>query len=251
MLSDAAARDAYDSQRSAALKRQEERRAMDAKKRAMVDDLEARERGDDKRQRTDRPTMSEAERRRLLEAGKRRMEERQRLMREAEQRERQREEASRESQQSSKPPDDTPDDVESKMDIDHEPPASNGDGDGYDDRIADLERRLRKAKERKAARKDDKKRKPARKGGDNQEAQAQATPLPDISQERKADEKKGAVPSTKPFSFSPAAAGNGASTGRVKGDFSSTMARLRAAQAEKEARKKAEETAIATDSINS
>ncbi|KAG4217499.1 hypothetical protein PC116_g34020, partial [Phytophthora cactorum] len=66
ILSDAPAREVYDSQRSAAILREEQRRAMDAKKRAMVEDLEARERGAVKRPRGDGdgPTMSEAERRR-------------------------------------------------------------------------------------------------------------------------------------------------------------------------------------------
>ncbi|KAI1781409.1 DnaJ-domain-containing protein [Hypoxylon cercidicola] len=253
VLSDAAARDVYDSQRSAALVREEKRRAMDAKKRAMVEDLEARERGGGaKRPRGEGrgPVMAEAERRRLAEAGKRRMEERQRLMREAEARERQREKENekqadeKESRQKAKPssPEDrrrTPDipsAADSKMDIDPEPPARNS--DGYDDQVADLERRLREARERKAAKKE---KKAARKGGDKQGVH-EATPAPAISEELKADDKKETTTtsSTKSFSFSPAAG-----KPRAKGDFSSTMARLRAAQAEKEARKRAEEAAAA------
>ncbi|KAI1765104.1 DnaJ-domain-containing protein [Hypoxylon sp. FL1150] len=242
VLSDAAARDVYDSQRSAALVREEQRRAMDAKKRAMIEDLEARERGEVKRPRTNGSTMGEAERKQLLEAGKRRMAERQRLMREAEERERQREkerEAEEENQKKkAKPP---PSPTEPEMDLDPEPPTTNG--DDYDDRIADLERRLKAARERKAARKAAKKeKKVARKGGDKQDAQDAPTPAPAVPEELKADEQKETTAPAKTFSFAPR------TEPRVKGDFSSTMARLRAAQAEKEARKRAEEAAAATTS---
>ncbi|KAF3059956.1 Pre-mRNA-splicing factor cwf23 [Daldinia childiae] len=269
VLSDAPARDVYDSQRSAALLREQQRRAMDSKRRAMVEDLEARERGAIKRPRGegDGPTMSEAERRRLVEAGKRRLEERQRLMREAEERERQREkeqvvQESKENLKRSKPPNsdeqrgrrktpDTSSTVESKMDIDPEPPAKNG--DGYDDQIADLERRLEGARQRKAAKKE---KKAGWKNGDEKLKTHENTPIPNASQGPQADEKKGTSTSgtANTFSFS---ASTGTSTSpngnattsskpRAKGDFASTMARLRAAQAEKEARKKAEEASAAS-----
>ncbi|KAI8962431.1 hypothetical protein F5Y11DRAFT_194289 [Daldinia sp. FL1419] len=258
ILSDAPAREVYDSQRSAALLREQQRRAMDAKRRAMIDDLEARERGAIKRPRGegDAPTMSEAERKRLVEAGKRRMEERQRLMREAEEREKQREkeqvaQASKESQQDAKSlnPEKqetrrkTPDasnTAESKMDIDPEPPSKNG--DGYDDQIADLERRLEEARQRKAARKEKKAGRKNGTHGDEKHKTHETIPTSDIPQEPQADEKKGPSSSgtAKAFSFS-APTDN---KPRAKGDFSSTMARLRAAQAEKEARKKAEEANI-------
>ncbi|KAI2777725.1 hypothetical protein F4815DRAFT_284242 [Daldinia loculata] len=268
VLSDAPAREVYDSQRSAALLREQQRRAMDSKRRAMVEDLEARERGAIKRPRGegDGPTMSEAERRRLVEAGKRRLEERQRLMREAEERERQREkeqavQASKENQKKAQPRNpeeqggrrkapDTSSAAESKMDIDPEPPAKNG--DGYDDQIADLERRLEEARQRKAAKKE---KKTGRKNGDEKHKTHETTPTPDASRGPQADEKKGTFTSgtAKTFSFS-ASTGTSASTNgntttsskpRAKGDFASTMARLRAAQAEKEARKKVEEAAAA------
>ncbi|OTA89565.1 hypothetical protein M434DRAFT_398517 [Hypoxylon sp. CO27-5] len=278
VLSDAAAREVYDSQRSAALLREQQRRAMDAKRRAMVEDLEARERGAVKRPRGagEGPTMSEAEKRRLAEAGKRRVEERQRLMREAEERERQRErerereQASKESQQRSEPLKsgeqgdhrrtlDAAGAPESRMDIDPEPPS--GSGDGYDDQIAELERRLRETRERKAAKKEKK----ARKNGvhsDDKSGTHQTTPTADAPEESKADERKGSTSSTseaaKPFSFHPATApssNSGSATAgskpRAKGDFSSTMARLRAAQAEKEARKKAEDAAAAAATTSS
>ncbi|OTB13786.1 hypothetical protein K445DRAFT_319673 [Daldinia sp. EC12] len=273
ILSDAPAREVYDSQRSAAILREEQRRAMDAKKRAMVEDLEARERGAVKRPRGegDGPTMSEAERRRLVEAGKRRLEERQRLMREAEEREKQRErelkaQASKEDQEKAQPEEQsgrrkTPDatsTTDSKMDIDPEPPAKNT--DGYDDQIADLERRLQEARQRKAAKKE---KKAGRKNGDEKpKAQETTIPTPDTSQEPEADKKKDTSSSraSKTFSFS-ASTGTSSSTDgnaatgndkpRAKGDFSSTMARLRAAQAEKEARKKAEEAAVASAAAGS
>ncbi|KAI0881852.1 DnaJ-domain-containing protein [Annulohypoxylon maeteangense] len=267
VLSDAAAREIYDSQRSAAQLREQQRHAMDAKRRAMVEDLEARERGAIKRPRDDRSgaTMSEAERRRLAEAGKRRLEERQRLMREAEARERQRdlererEQPRKEDQQKPEPSSRrrTPDAssvAESKIDIDPEPSAQNV--DGYDDQIADIERKIREARLRKAAKKDKKAtRKNDVPGGDKLEAH-QAKPTPDIPEELKADEKKepsiSSTRATKSFSFAPTtnASNNGNATTdnkpRAKGDFSSTMARLRAAQAEKEARKKAEEASTTT-----
>ncbi|KAI1808692.1 hypothetical protein F4811DRAFT_500395 [Daldinia bambusicola] len=271
VLSDAPAREVYDSQRSAALLREEQRRAMDAKRRAMVEDLEARERGAVKRPRGegDGPTMSEAERRRLVEAGKRRLEERQRLMREAEEREKQREREQKaqesknaqEKTQASNPEEQsgrriTPDattTTESKMDIDPEPPVKNA--DGYDNQIADLERRIQEARQRKAAKKE---KKAGRKDGDEKPNKTYETTTPDISQESQADEKKDTSSSgaAKTFSFSAStgtstsANGNTATSNkpRAKGDFSSTMARLRAAQAEKEARKKAEEAAAASAS---
>ncbi|KAI1654457.1 hypothetical protein F4813DRAFT_209645 [Daldinia decipiens] len=260
VLSDAPAREVYDSQRSAALLREQQRRAMDSKRRAMVEDLEARERGAIKRPRgeDDGPTMSEAERRRLVEAGKRRLEERQRLMREAEERERQREkeqmvQESKENQKKAQPPNpeerggrrktpDTSSAAESRMDIDPEPPAKNG--GGYDDQIADLERRLEEARQRKAAKKE---KKTGRKNGDEKHKTHETIPTPEASRGPQADEKKGTSTSgtAKTFSFSTSASTNGntSTSGkpRAKGDFASTMARLRAAQAEKEAQKKAEE----------
>ncbi|KAI0181102.1 DnaJ-domain-containing protein [Hypoxylon sp. FL1284] len=267
VLSDAAARAVYDAQRSAAQARAEQRRAMDAKRRAMVDDLEARERGAGKRPRDDArgPAMTEIERRRLAEAGRRRLEERQRLMREAEERERRRKQDMADEQPKPKQPSteepearsstsDVPSAADSKMDIDTEPTATNG--DGYDEQIADIQQRLREARERKAARRE---KKAARRAGDKHGAH-EAIPAPAVPEELKKVDEKTKEPtssSTKSFSFSPATS---SSKPRAKGDFSSTMARLRAAQAEKEARKKAEEeeaagvpaaTTTATDAVGS
>ncbi|RYP69369.1 hypothetical protein DL770_008252 [Monosporascus sp. CRB-9-2] len=257
VLSDADAREAYDSARSAALLREAQRQAMDAKRRQMIEDLEARERGvkrprdDDEARRKN--AMSEEEKQRLFAAGRRRMEERQRQMREAEERERQREleKQERALQQGHRPKLDAVDGEEgTTSDV---PAAEALGGDGYDEKIADLERRLQESRARKAAKK-------ARKSGVVPEPpppgaagtmeEAQETPIQDPGvTELKADHKKGTPPPSKVFSFSaPRSTSSAAAvTGppRVKGDFSSTMARLRAAQAEKEARNKAKQQAAA------
>ncbi|RYP14409.1 hypothetical protein DL765_006398 [Monosporascus sp. GIB2] len=260
VLSDADARGAYDSARSAALLRKAQRQAMDAKRRQMIEDLEARERGV-KRSRDDeearrKNAMSEEEKQRLVAAGRRRMEERQRQMREAEERERQRElekqeRAQQQQQQGHRPKHDGVDGEEvTPPDV---PAAEALDGDEYDEKIADLERRLQESRARKAAKK-------ARKSGVVLEPptpraagtmeEAQETPIQDSGvTELKADDKKDTPPPSKAFSFSAprSASSEAAATGapRVKGDFSSTMARLRAAQAEKEARKRAKQEAAA------
>ncbi|KAI1074511.1 DnaJ-domain-containing protein [Whalleya microplaca] len=258
VLMDKAARELYDNMRSAALLREQQRRAMDAKRRQMVEDLEARERGV-KRPRTGtdqaKNAMSDADRRRLAEAGRRRMEERQRQMREAEEKERDRERdrADKEHQET----DSATREADSKRahnahgagpEMDTEGDTAMNQGDGYDDQIAALERRLEEARQRKAAKK-------ARKSGVVPEAsstgdahntlEAQATPIknPGIS-ELKADTKKG-TPKSFSFSTPPKPSTSASGAPRATGDFSSTMARLRAAQAEKEARKKAEEAATA------
>ncbi|RYO79015.1 hypothetical protein DL766_004564 [Monosporascus sp. MC13-8B] len=266
VLSDADARGAYDSARSAALLREAQRQAMDAKRRQMIEDLEARERGvkrprdDDEARRKN--AISEEEKQRLVAAGRRRMEERQRQMREAEERERQRElgkqegGAQQQPQQGHRPKYDA---VDGEEDNTPDLPAAEAlGGDEYDEKIADLERRLQESRARKAAKK-------ARKSGVVPEPptpraagtmeEAQETPIHDPGvTELKADDKKGIPPPSKAFSFSAprSTSSEAAATGppRVKGDFSSTMARLRAAQAEKEARKKAKQEAAAAGSAS-
>ena len=270
VLSDAEARAAYDSARSAALLREAQRHAMDAKRRTMIEDLEARERGakrprhgDGDRVSGNNNAMPEEEKQRLIAAGRRRREERERQMREAEERDRLRElERQRQT-------------TEPKQSPPHRPPpeynptttdgrgatptpdmpmfdAAGGDeeGDDYDARIANIERRLQERQARRAARKEAKKNKKAqgdgRRGG---EVEAQAIPPttqdPRIT-ESKADDQKASPPvsvsSESGLRPSPAM---GTRPPRVPGDFSSTMARLRAAQAAKEAKKKAEQEAAA------
>ncbi|KAI0127947.1 hypothetical protein BJ170DRAFT_627766 [Xylariales sp. AK1849] len=212
VLLDVVAREAYGSLRSAALIRDQERQAMDAKRRAMIDDLEARERGDTPKRKRDegKNTMSEVEIRRARESGRNKIAERQREMREAEERMRKAEGLRKEQGQ--------PQQQQQMESIGQE-------SDDDDPEIAAVKRRLREVQERKAAKK-------ARKSGfkpPSAEAQkkiftfsAPSTTTPP------------SVPSTKP---------------RGKTDWASTMARLKAAQAEKE-RKKAEaagtEAAVAT-----
>ncbi|KAK7753449.1 hypothetical protein SLS62_004524 [Diatrype stigma] len=191
VLSDPDARGAYDGARAAALQRAAERYAMDAKRRRMIEDLEARERGV-KRPRDDdsspkKDAMSEEERRRLINAGNRRMEERKRLMREAEERERLRELEKQQQQQQQKGREKEEEEKERvSQQQTHQPPSperprpeaggaggsgerpttqpdvtmsdapgANGagaqNGDGYDAKIADLEQRLKEARGRKAS----------------------------------------------------------------------------------------------------
>ncbi|RYP44711.1 hypothetical protein DL768_008862 [Monosporascus sp. mg162] len=258
VLSDADAREAYDSARSAALLREVQRQAMDAKRRQMIEDLEARERGvkrprdDDEARRKN--AMSEEEKQRLVAAGRRRMEERQRQMREAEERERQRElekQKERALQQGHRQKHDA---VDGEEDTTPDVPAAEAlAGDEYDEKIADLERRLQESRARKAAKKARKsgvvpEPPPSRAAETTEEAQETSIQNPGVT-ELKADHKKGTPPPSKAFSFSAprSTSSVAAVTGppRVKGDFSSTMARLRAAQAEKEARKKAKQEAAA------
>ncbi|KAK8022044.1 hypothetical protein PG993_012811 [Apiospora rasikravindrae] len=149
ILSDPATREAYNSARSAILVREQQRAAMDAKKRAMIEDLEARENGTAvKRKRDDgKVAETEAEKQAAMERGRKRREERQRLMREAEERERLRNPTIVQEQKAPAPPQPPQGDSgESK------PTSSEPDGQ-YDSRIADIEKRLEEVRQRKAAKK--------------------------------------------------------------------------------------------------
>ena len=142
---------------------------------------------------------------------------------------------------------------------------NNQDGDEYDARIADIERRLQERQAKKAARKEAKKNKNAQGGRRGDEKAAQDTPSPTTQPpgitESKADHQKAPSPASasapsesKPKPSSTAAAGVAAGRShppRVPGDFSSTMARLRAAQAAKDAKRKAEQEAAAASGANS
>ena len=304
VLSDAEARTAYDSARSAALLREAQRHAMDAKRRAMIEDLEARERGIKRpRHHGDAPgrnenAMSEEEKQRLIAAGRRRREERERLMREAEERDRLREkEKEKEKKQTEQeqsahrrpppPPERDSSSTTSKggttfNPLDTDTPMAdavgggskddnNQDGDEYDARIADIERRLQERQAKKAARKEAKKNKNAQGGRRGDEKAAQDTPSPTTQPpgitESKADHQKAPSPASasaptpapsksepKPSSTAAAAAAAvaaGPRPPRAPGDFSSTMARLRAAQAAKDAKRKAEQEAAAASGANS
>ncbi|KAI3336596.1 hypothetical protein HD806DRAFT_10967 [Xylariaceae sp. AK1471] len=259
VLSSAEARSAYDSARAAALQTQKARAALDAKKREMIEDLEARERGVKRKAgetngNGGRHMMTEAEKRVLMEKGREHLEKRRKLKEEAEARERERqrtrmedeaasasaerEREEAERQQSSQQPDFDripipTDNGRTAEDIDMYPPPPT---DEYDERIADLERRLRERKAEKAARK-------AQKKNNNQKDHKNEGVLPLASEDRKSPPIPAAslpqsvstqLPTTTTTSSKPA----------PPGDFSSTMAKLRAAQREKE-RKKAEAAAAA------
>jgi DnaJ family protein C protein 17 len=127
-------------------------------------------------------------------------------------------------------------------------------GDEYDDRIAELEKRLKEKQERKAARKTDKR---SRKSDISSLSSRRSPPAagdtptkpppPNPADESKADGEK-APPESRSFSFRPYAASAPSSPATTKTgsgslpQFATTMARLKAAQArrEEEKRKRAE-----------
>ncbi|KAH7038122.1 uncharacterized protein B0I36DRAFT_359721 [Microdochium trichocladiopsis] len=238
VLSDPAAREAYDTQRSANLIREQAKMAMDDRRRRMVEDLEAREKagamaaaagaaGQQTGAGDASNTMSEQERKKTAEAGRKRVEERQRLMREAEERERQR--------------------AAEKEEADLK-------------READLERRIGEIQARKAA-KEAARRQQAEGGSEGAEAGMAEKVVPD------GDVDMADRPAPPPTTTTTASAKSGAESRqqetrphvleaqqkaeklaaeaaaipRVRGDFSHTYARLKAAQAVKEARQLARE----------
>ncbi|KAI1847969.1 hypothetical protein JX266_006082 [Neoarthrinium moseri] len=247
VLMDTAAKAAYDSARSAKLIQEEKKRSMTAKRQADIADLEARERGEDpKRMRTpQKEGLSQAEYQSMLQKGNRIMEERKRLMREAEERERL-------AQAQKQPPPPTAaaaaaaaatttgtkvgSEAGTKADAGQIPPKSTADDDPE---IAALERKLEELRQKKAAKKAQK---AARKGGRTSPSHGpQSISNPNISGPQADDQKKvfsfaAPAPSATPTSNGAAPAPAG------KTDWASTMARLRAAQVEKE-RRKAEEAA--------
>lgn len=219
VLADPPAREEYDAQRSADLIREQARMAMDDKKRRMVEDLEAREKAGRDAQRQGGETaadggenaMSEAERRKTAEAGRRRVEERQRLMREAEEREKQR--------------------AAEKDEADRK-------------READLERRIGEIRAKKAA-----KTAAAR----QQQQQEEDVEMTDQATAAAVGEGHAAQSTTintqgetrphvlEALQKAEKLAAEAAAIPRVRGDFSHTYARLKAAQAAKEARQLAGE----------
>ncbi|RYC53644.1 hypothetical protein CHU98_g12565, partial [Xylaria longipes] len=109
-------------------------------------------------------------------------------------------------------------------------PSTPPPADEYDERIADLERRLRERKAGKAARKAEKKKNGNRHQKDDIPQDRKSSTIPAATAEKPAQP----IPTTTHRPTSNA----------VPGDFSSTMAKLRAAQREKE-RKRAEAEAAA------
>jgi DnaJ homolog subfamily C member 17 len=135
VLLDEAARKIYDGGMRAALLRRQQYEASQGQRRAMIDDLERRERAEveGRKVREEERREEEREKNRLAEAGRRRMEERARLVREAEERERQ---AAKEAGG-----------ADAVMVEAVRAPANGGD---LDDRIAKLEQRLKDKDARKA-----------------------------------------------------------------------------------------------------
>ncbi|TGJ85595.1 hypothetical protein E0Z10_g3157 [Xylaria hypoxylon] len=243
LLSLPEARAAYDSARAATLQAQMARAALDSKRRAMIDDLEARERGVKRKageETNGRHMMTEAEKRVLMEKGREHLEKRRRMKEEAEARERERDRARMEEDKntarkaaerrpiqpdSAQIPTSTTTDTRMEDADNPRPPAA----DEYDERIADLERKLRERKAEKAARKAGKKGNKAR--TDENGPAGKATTILTATAENPPSPPK-PIFTTQPPTSNPA-----------PGDFSSTMAKLRAAQREKE-RKRAEVSAV-------
>lgn len=277
VLCDPPAREAYDNGLRAALQKKRRVEEMSSERRRFVEELERAER-EAKRPKTDATQdkeggLTQAERSRVAEAGRRRMEERARLMREAEERSRRREKerpdgpgtptatntttATSNGGQTSTPTRPPRDEKKAGQD-DGTPSASTPaatDGDEYDNRIADLEKRLREKQERKAARKLDKRSRKSDVSSLSSGLGAGDTPTKPHSSlnpgtdESKADGEKG--PESRSFSFrpyaasapsSPAATTKASGSGGSLPQFAATMARLKAAQArrDEEKRKRAE-----------
>ncbi|KAI1149416.1 hypothetical protein F4825DRAFT_430358 [Nemania diffusa] len=277
VLSSPEARAAYDSARAAAVQAQKARAALDAKKRAMIDDLEARERGGVKRKagETDgRHMMTEAEKRVLMERGREHLEKRRRMREEAEARERERERESEHARVEEEGERDQDKDAARKgaeraptqpssaytpvaattTSADHRmedtdaAPSAAAAADEYDERIADLERKLRERKAEKAARKAERKGNKARREKDEGPLASQGggsdsgkptTTIPTVTTENPS------VPTPVPTTTTTRLPVSNS----APGDFSSTMAKLRAAQREKE-RKKAEAAAATTAMVS-
>ncbi|KAI8625221.1 hypothetical protein F5Y19DRAFT_270313 [Xylariaceae sp. FL1651] len=262
VLSTPEPRAAYDSARAAAIRAQKARAALDSKRREMIEDLEARERGVKRKApggESGRHMMTEAEKKVLLEKGNRRLEERRRLMAEAEARERQRERERIMKEKLERGKEDgaaalaaqrrhpRPDFVNTHANADSartespdapQPPPP----DEYDERIADIERKLQERKAEKAARKAEKKQHKAQK---NEMPSAGEGPTPAITTTSLPSTGTAAVPVPKSVPIHvPPPKTTPVETKSAPGDFSSTMAKLRAAQREKE-RKKAEAAAAA------
>ncbi|KAI0861021.1 hypothetical protein F4860DRAFT_185237 [Xylaria cubensis] len=250
VLSSPEARAAYDSARAAAVQAQKARAALDAKRRAMIDDLEARERGVKRKADGEKNMMTENEKRTLMEKGREHLEKRRRLREEAEARERARavvegdgernavrKEA--EKRPSPQPQPNTADANGADDDKDPQQPPQPQPADEYDERIADIERRLRVRKADKAARKAEKKKGSHTKSRTDEVAEdRKSTIIP--SSAPTAPEK----PPSQPYSIPTTTTTHLPPSNTAPGDFSSTMAKLRAAQREKE-RKRAEAAAAA------
>jgi DnaJ family protein C protein 17 len=285
VLVDPAAREAYDNGLKAVLQKRKRVEEMSSDRRRFVEELERAER-EAKRAKTGDgeagglSLLSQAERNRAAEAGRRRMEERARLMREAEERSRMRAMSREKSQEPSAPATPTatatpsrqgPNGVPKTKEDGKEPKLATPDipsanGDEYDAKIAELERKLKEKRERKAAKKAG--RKSDVSGLSSRwPPSAEEDPIkpPDGEEgESKADGEKGTDrptainPMSSSFAFRPPYAASaptspavGKQTSSGSGStssFAATMARLKAAQFKRDEEKRkrdAEATASA------
>lgn len=283
VLVDPAAREAYDNGLKAALQKRKRVEEMTGERRRFVEELERAER-EAKRARTgerEAAGLGLAEKTRAAEAGRRRMEERARLMREAEERSRMRDKSREKSQEASAraapaatatatPSRPVPDVAAtgSRAEATDTPAEStSANGDEYEAKIAELERRLKEKRERKASKKAS--RKSDVSGLSTRwSPSAEGDPIkpPDGQKaEPEADGDKGTPDRTQPpksatssFAFrppyaasaptSPAVGKQTASGGSSTPSFAATMARLKAAQMKRdeEKRKREAEAAAAT-----
>lgn len=238
VLLDADARKLYDDGMRAVHEKRHRLSQMDARRRRLVEELEAAENAA-KRAKQQKPQAEERdpEREAMAAKGRKIAEERRRLMREAEEREaereRERERAKREAEKkqaeaktSQAPKEDTAAETE----------------EDYDQRIAELEQRLRESQQRKAEKKAKKAKKakdpspPPPPPHDPPSPRAEADGLKQPSETTAEPVPPATIP-LRPSAPAPVSPDAG------KGRFASTMARLRAAQAEKDKRRREEEAA--------
>ncbi|KAK5652481.1 hypothetical protein OQA88_10383 [Cercophora sp. LCS_1] len=251
-------RKAYDDGMRAILQKKVQLEQMSSRRRKLVEDLEQREQ-EAKRAKTDAQQAAfqrDTEREAMAARGKAKLEERRRLVREAEERERLAQEKKGRKRSpapvssTSKPREKSPE-TGKPATADGQatvpPPAAAttapANGDDYDERIAELERRLRENELRRA----EKKAKKAKKGG--QDSQTTSHPPPPINPKAEADILK--QPSDqRAADQAPAAAPRPSGGGHQNPSdrIAATMARLKAAQAKRdeENRRRAEEAAKAS-----
>ncbi|KAJ9165465.1 hypothetical protein NKR19_g362 [Coniochaeta hoffmannii] len=279
VLVDPAAREAYDNGLKAVLQKRKRVEEMSGERRRFVEELERAEREAKRAKTGERETagLSLAERQRAAEAGRRRMEERARLMREAEERSKMREKSRETSQEASAPatptaavppgrpiPDVTATDGMTGTNGTPADDASSTNGDEYEAKIAELERKLKEKRERKAAKKASRKSDVSGLStGWSPSVEGDPIKPPDGEKaESKADGEKGthdraqpAKSATSSFAFRPPYAASaptspavGKQTSSGSGSmpsFASTMARLKAAQMKRDEEKRKREAEAA------
>ncbi|KAH6627726.1 hypothetical protein F5144DRAFT_282352 [Chaetomium tenue] len=244
------ARKAYDNGMRAILQKKLQREQMSDKRRRLVEDLERRE-AEAKRVKTGetQPQPHDAERRAMAARGRAKMEEMRRLKEEAEVRER----LAKEKEAAAAAATTTVDGPDMGKAAPGSRPTPPMTLDDYDERIADLEKRLKESQQRKAEkqqrkeeRKAERKRKMGRKSGSPPapwptRRKIPENPPPSTAAEPQADEDK----LSKPAEAAPPAPQSGAGAPpKPSNRFAPMLARLRAAQAKKdeEKRRKAEQS---------